>query len=743
MQIITVVNKYLSLEEENLDKKGVIILCILAYLFGVICRSFYIFNAFTDTPYVLLDGLPMINTEDGYFFAEYVKTLADDSLNKNYNVLIRGGGHGSVVLLTWLLHEITPFTIEQVAVCIPVIFAPLVALPFIFIGRLLGNSLFGFTAGILTSISPSFFRRTSFAYFDSDIFSLTAPTLLVCLGIYTLLNPSLRSILIIGVIAVLSGWMDKPLVNMPIYLTFFTIFIIMHFRNEDFFKMLILLSVPLLSEIVSYHHIIICFIVYGLLRISQNYSIPIIDDKTEKRMWAVIAILFCAYTLIEQPLFASIQGYITSYSSEGRGILSPGSTSWSFYKVTGTIVEARTIDINGLAKATSSYFSLFLLGLLGACLALIRFPLLILGSSLLGIGFFSLYGGIRFSMYLAPILSIGIAYLIMLAQRYIYIFIKIRYLNWGVALILLAIVLYPNILLAYNHQPRAVARIPQVSMLRNIDKVSDRNDYIISWWDYGYVMRYYSSMRTLIDGGKHQNDNYVVSKAFSSTSQPLAANLIREAVEAYESGGRSQVATEHLFGRRRKDFQPNQLINQMARTDYVLQREETRDIYLYIPYQMLRIYGVVRQFSDLNIVTGKLERVPFFNTQNYRIDRNNNRILLPGNMIVDLKKGNILRSQEIIGKINTVYHHQVRNNKVEMRSQRLNSFGNFSVLLSNYYHIVYVGGPQVMNSNFIQMFFFKNYDKNYFELIDENSLAVLYKLKRRNSSHQEQSQAQP
>lgn len=762
MRIQNLIENYLSPEEEGLDKQTVFILCVLGYLIGIIARSFYIFNAFSDAPYVILDGLPMINTEDGYYFAHQVKGTI---INESYENFLFQNGLGSLVLITWLFHKLLPFlTIEQIAVCIPMIITPLVALPFIFIGKLLNSTYLGFFAGVIVSLSSSYFRRTSFAYYDSDLFSLTAPALVVLAGIYVLLNPNLFAAFLAAAVLIFGQWADKYTVLNPIYLTFIAVFIAMHFRNQLFFKLLIILSIPLLkTEFNIYENLIALAIVYGILRLSQNYPIPFVSEKTDYRIWATLSIIFFTYVIWNESTIDSVRAYIQRYGQEGRGVWSPHGPSWSYYKVTGTIVEARTIGLQELAKATADYFSFFFLGLLGACIALIRFPLLVIGGSLLGIGIFSLYGGVRFTLYLIPIIAIGTAYLIVMikkyiglwglywqervikregvAKKYVSLFMT-TFLPWIITIILFSAVLYPKMLAAYTQYPRAVARIPQVEMLRSVDKVSERHDYIISWWDYGYVMQYYSGMRVLIDGARHQNDNFIVSKAFSSSSQALAANLLREAVEAHvASEGRE--AVDGVFGRRREDFQPNRLLTEMSQPDYVLKRPETNDIYLYIPYQMLRIYGVVRYFSDLNLVTGDIHRVPFINTQSYRIDRNNNKIFLPNNNVIDLSKGTISRGNSILGKVNTFYHHRVRNNKSEIQSYRLNSLGGFSVIVSDYYRIVYVGGPEIMNSNFIQMFFFKNYDKNYFELVDENSFAILYKLKRRSSTDLEQSQADP
>ena len=236
----TIIHKYLGLEEDKISRKELIVLCILGYLFGFICRSFYIFNAAENSPHVFLNGVPMINTEDGYFFAEFIKNLIIGHPDASYKIFLKDSGHGSLLLLTWLLYQLSPFDIEQVAVFIPLIFAPLVVIPFVFIGRLLGNTFFGFGAGLICSVGNAFLRRSSFAYYDTDLFTLTVPALMVLAGIYAIMHPSLRSVFLVGMVLLFSSWLDKGIIVEIIYMTFMAVFIIMHFRNTEIFKMLIM-----------------------------------------------------------------------------------------------------------------------------------------------------------------------------------------------------------------------------------------------------------------------------------------------------------------------------------------------------------------------------------------------------------------------------------------------------------------------------------------------------------------------
>ena len=722
---IQTVQEFLDLGKDPIGKKQTLLLCLVAYLFGVMCRSFYLWTAL-DIPGMLLNGVPMISTEDGYYFASIVNSNLSGDAEGVFRQLTVQGGLGSLVTVSFLLVKILPFSLEQIAVFIPMVFAPLVALPMIYIGRLLGSTAMGFGAGLLTTVGLPYMKRTSFAYFDTDIFGLFGPSLVVAVGIYAIINPGLRQILILGLVACISKWLDKAQIAELIYATAFVVYVLVNLKNPNIYRHVILLCFPLWSYI-WYEIMLYMIIVYGVLWAQERWypQIPL-------RVWQAAAALFVIYTVYQSPLYGIVRSYMGSYGSASRGVGNRFSgQGWNFYQVAGTIVEARKINLIQLTRETSGYIFLFWLGLAGAILALFRYPLLVVGGVLLGIGLFSLEGGIRFSLYLVPILSVGTAYLILLISRYAYVkqLHKIKFLNWAIAALLLAGCLYPGYDLAYNYRPRTVAQLPQVDMLQRLNEKTSSEDYIISWWDYGYVMSFYSDMKNIINGGKHNRDNYVVSKAFASTSPILAANLIRESVEIYEENDLSGTAMDRLLGARREGFNPADFINSMASPNYALQREKTREIYIYMPYQMLPIYGVVRYFSDLNLATGKVRRAPLITTRHYRVDQENQRILLPNSVVADITKGELLEKGKVVGKLNSIHSHQVKNNQSEMTTTNINSLGYYHVIISGYYGIVYVMGPEAFKSNFTQMFFFRNYDERYFELIENNPLAMLYRLK--------------
>ena len=98
-----------------------------------------------------------------------------------------------------------------------------------------------------------------------------------------------------------------------------------------------------------YELVILCSVIFALLRFSQSHPISFLQESTEKKLWIFLSLSFFLWVIWNLDLLGSIRGYIRSFGGGGRGVLSAKSTSWSFYKVTGTIVEARKINFDELA----------------------------------------------------------------------------------------------------------------------------------------------------------------------------------------------------------------------------------------------------------------------------------------------------------------------------------------------------------------------------------------------------------
>ena len=97
-------------------------------------------------------------------------------------------------------------------------------------------------------------------------------------------------------------------------------------------------------------------------------------------------------------------------------------------------------------------------------------------------------------------------------------------------------ILYPNYKHVLDYKVPTVFNADEVKVLDELKGVAQREDYVISWWDYGYPIRYYSDVKTLIDGGKHDGSvNFPVSFMLTNP-QDVSAKMARLDVEYTENG---------------------------------------------------------------------------------------------------------------------------------------------------------------------------------------------------------------
>jgi len=235
---------------------------------------------------------------------------------------------------------------------------------------------------------------------------------------------------------------------------------------------------------------------------------------------------------------------------------------------------------------------------------------------------------------------------------------------------------------------------------------------------------YYSDTNTLIDGGKHTHDNYIISKLMFSESPQQVANLSRLAVETYVDSNYSIVA-DTLFKGSKKS--PKQFMEDLKSENYKLP-EKTRDVYLYFPFRMMRIFPTVGVFGNINLKTGKPERQIHF-YPSAPATQNGATIMLQNGIVFDSSKGEI----ELGRKTKKVQRFDVAtlgaDGMSKVKSQLMNMDGDFCVVFLQSYGQMVVMDRKTYNSAYVQMFMLGKYDKELFELVVSSPYSKIYKVK--------------
>ncbi len=537
-------------------------LMLIAYLFSFAIRLIWVYQ-FKDNPNFYWDGQLMINTNDGYFFASGAQRELFGLHMENPRVPSLWG-YG-VVFFTTLFAKITPFSLETIILYMPAVVSSLVVVPIILIARLYGKTLWGFLAALLGSIAWSYYNRTMTGYYDTDMFSAMAPMFILYFLIKSTIDFNLRSALYAAIaIAVYPFLYDQGQAIVYAMGIIYGMYMVWYHRNEETtYASLILVFLALMplgagKPLTYIVQIVLLFAVFAILKK---------EILKEKQLMVVSGVLFILF-LILGDVFGLIWHKIFSYVVTGTS-----ETGLHFYAVNQTVREAGKIPFSTFANRISGSQIGVMLSLIGYIVLVIRHRAFLLALPLVGIGIFALWGGLRFTVYAVPIAAMSAVYLFCVAGEYF----KDRRAGYAFVVVATAAMLYPNIMHIIDYKVPTVLNKAEVEDLVKLNKIAKSKDYTLSWWDYGYPIWYYSDTSTLIDGGKHDNDNFIISKILQTDSPQLAANLARVAVETYVDSNYS-VVTNTLFRNRKKDqIDPNELLAKLKNNAYPLP-EKTRDI---------------------------------------------------------------------------------------------------------------------------------------------------------------------
>ncbi len=688
-------------------------LMLMAYIFSFAIRMIWVYQ-FQDNADFFWNGELMINTNDGYFFASGAQKELFGLHAENPRVF--GMWDYGVIFFTTVLAKITPFSLETIILYMPAVISSLVVIPIILIARLYGESLWGFFAALLGSIAWSYYNRTMTGYYDTDMFSAMAPMIILFFLMKSTMDFNLRSALYAAVaIAIYPFLYDAGLsivyamgIMYALYMVFY------HRQDSTTYLSLILVFVSLLPfQFASpYSYIAKIFLLIFLYIILERSTL---DQKKSMIIAGVLFVLFLFFGNVIHLVLGKIGNYISTGTKE---------SGLHFYSVVQTVREAGQIPFSTFANRISGSQVGVVLSLIGYIVLVLKHRAFILALPLVGIGMFALFGGLRFTVYAVPIAAMSVVYLFFVLGD----LFKDQKIKYAFVVLATAAMIYPNIMHIIGYRVPTVLNKAEVQDLDKLNKIASGKDYTLSWWDYGYPVWYYSDTSTLIDGGKHNNDNFIISKIMQTTSPELAANLSRLAVETYVDSNYSIVANTLFKNGKEDQVDPNIFLGELENGSYVLPKK-TRDIYLYLPYRMLNIFPTVAVFGNLDLTTGKAERrITFYPTS---VTNNKDGVLSFANGIVfDAKKGMISMGQQKIPAKYFIVATLDKAGNTKLQSQFYHAEGGLIVLYLKSYGQFIVMDIETFNSMYVQMFMLGKYDKNLFELVVSSPYSKIYKLKK-------------
>jgi dolichyl-diphosphooligosaccharide--protein glycosyltransferase/undecaprenyl-diphosphooligosaccharide--protein glycosyltransferase len=301
-------------------------------------------------------------------------------------------------------------------------------------------------------------------------------------------------------------------------------------------------------------------------------------------------------------------------------------------------------------------------------------------------------------------------------------------------------ILFPNYKHIESYKVPTVFNADEVEVLSLLGKKANREDYVIAWWDYGYPIRYYTDVKTLVDGGRHNGDvNFPVSYILTHNQQ-AAAKMARLDVEytertyALKDAKKAGTVDKNLsipsnIEQMTKDYGFKDTNNFLAtlHSDIKLPKK-SRDIYFYLPYRMLNIYPTISLFSNLDLMSGKRGKPPFFYVSQNIIDMGD-KIQLGRGIFLNKRNSTLQLGRDTLPIRRFVQTEYDNNMHLRVTQKIINLSSDISVIFMASYNTFVIVDEKTYHSLYVQLFILQNYDKKLFEPVILSPGAKVYKLK--------------
>lgn len=682
----------------------------VAVIFGMVCRLYWVFWA-SEYPVFFWNNELMISTNDGYAFAEGARDMLAGFHQEND---LSYYGYPLSTLTYWIV-KFLGVKLETAMIYMSVFFSSLVAVPVILIANEYKAKMAGFIAALLAVVANSYYNRTMAGYYDTDMLIIPLSVFVVW-GLIRVLEKKDAKSLIIAPLSVLiyMWWYASAFSLISILTGLFLLYTLIFDRKNPLFYLEISLLLLAISNLDLTFKFIAVIAFYALCLFKKE----VINLKIALGILAVIFIVFVIRGGLN-PIIFQLKFYVFRDAPEVGGM------SFHFFNVNQTIQESSIVDFTLFCERISANVITFLISLAGVALFCYKHRSFAVSLAMLALGFLAFKSGLRFTIYAVPIMALGFGYLV----EFILSNLKLKgaVLNLARAFITV-LALTPALIHIYGYKAEPVFVHKEVEILNKLKSIADREDYVLAWWDYGYPIRYYSDVKTLIDGGKHLGrENFAVSFALGS-DEMSSANMARLDVEYTERNFKERFNGNLAQILKERNASIDQFFSDIKEANFSLPAK-TRDIYYYLPDRMLGIFPTILQFSKIDLKSGKnLNNGLFIVTR--AISQNEQGIRLSGGFTLSSDVTNLIYENNVLPLRSFIETDYDESGKLNVKEYKNNELSNISVIFMRDYGRFIILDESILKSTYIQLFVLERYDPKIFEPVILDGAAKVYKLKR-------------
>lgn len=494
--------------------------CLTAYTICLVLRLLELPQWNPELYYI--NGEPILGTHDAYGWLAGAKGVG------------RMAGRNMSQVMAWL-HGVTGLPYGTIAMYLPVLIAPLAAVPVCLLCSAWGFTEGGVLAGTVTGGTLGYLFRTRLTYADTDIWALpfalflTAALVLwlkpVTRRIWTgrskdqesdipTLFPFLLKAALIGLATAAYMWLYSkayPIVVAIVFVAATAGFLLSPRSCRE--KVLQGIALVFALGTLGWIGLAVTLATLVLAWLKQE-----ILEKTGVgiALLAAVVVLGLFISPYGHGLVGGTLGPLTNYAGLDRE-QEPDSNTLSLPDSRDSTLERQTgHSFKLVAENVSIHWSVFILGCAGLGFLLLKHPLALtlLPFFFLGLSTFTL--GSRFAMFGGASIGTGLAFLICWSlSRYGLSTCK----RWIVLASLTLIIAVPPAVRLLRAMPQPVLSHSMAETLTQLAEKTPEDARIWVWWSIGYPAQYFAERPTYADNGINGRDVlYPLSLAFASHS---------------------------------------------------------------------------------------------------------------------------------------------------------------------------------------------------------------------------------
>ncbi len=606
----------------------------------------------------------------------------------------------------------TGSSVDSVMFWLPGVLASLIVIPVVFFARAFHRTLAGFAAALITAAGANYYTRSYLGYMDTDTLNLFWPWLTVTFWAYALTRA--RLVYAAAAAFALLGfhlWYHSSAAVIVGLVGALALTLLFFFRKEPIVYRSLLLAAAVLiplPPLATAALILGLSAVFALLQRKNTYGIR-------------PCLILLGTGIAAAPFVLDLPAYLQrarDYLDKPETIAV--ATSHGIYRFTdvlGTVIEAAGAPvwhINALFGGLAPYM---LIGTIGFVLFAFwhraAFPALVL----LLLGTLSFIAGIRFSMYAEPAFALGFVFAFSwLSKRF---FPRGSIAVTAAATVGAFVLMLTNILRFNPHLAPFYFHHDEVKKLYTFAAHSDRKDLVLSWWDYGWPLWYYTGRsNTLIDNGRHGSDTFFVANELLSSSPAFVAGSAKYALKT-KNAGHPEVMPQLLrqadvFDAFRRFSSPSFAPSLTHHAYYLLHRD------------MLPVLPTLAAVADRDPKTGRPTRQRQFYLSELREPFTGKSPIVYGDTFtLDLRNGRITGSDGAGTVVNTVV---VSQHGKMTAAQRYDPRSPMFMILYNGTKALYMDGS-VFSSFLIQALVLDRYDPARFEKVADTGIMKIFKVR--------------